>query len=228
QLALCGHGHANQLYDWEGIPGVMARSNLRAKDTIGGYNIITVADGKATFRVRRPLSHTEESWLQVPLKNHHFALETKSYKRPDFSANDKYADRVKVAWSFQDDSDLGAGFARYKNTVITGNTSGKVYALDLTSGQKVWEYTTGGKVYSTPAVWKNTVVVGSSDHYIYGIDAKHGRLKWNIETGKAVLGSPVVEKGIAFIGGSDGSFKAIDIQKGKVKWSFDKLKGYVS
>jgi len=228
QLALCGHGHANQLYDWEGIPGVMARSNLRAKDTIGGYNIITVADGKATFRVRRPLSHTEESWLQVPLKNHHFEKGSTSHKRPDFSVNEKYADKVKVAWSFQDDSDLGAGFARYKNTVITGNTGGKVYALDLTSGQKVWEYTTGGKVYSTPAVWKNTVVVGSSDHYIYGIDAKNGRLKWKIETGKAVLGSPVVEKGIAFIGGSDGSFKAIDIQKGQVKWSFDKLKGYVS
>ncbi|ULT22104.1 hypothetical protein KUH03_21525 [Sphingobacterium sp. E70] len=35
QLAFCGHGHANKAYDWEGIPGVMGRSNLRANKPIG-------------------------------------------------------------------------------------------------------------------------------------------------------------------------------------------------
>ncbi|WP_217452151.1 metallophosphoesterase family protein [Mucilaginibacter humi] len=36
QLIICGHGHSNHHLDFEGIPGVMGRSNLRAKDSIGG------------------------------------------------------------------------------------------------------------------------------------------------------------------------------------------------
>ena len=33
QVILCGHGHANQAMNFEDIPGVMGRSNLRAKAT---------------------------------------------------------------------------------------------------------------------------------------------------------------------------------------------------
>ena len=36
QFAICGHGHRNREMDFEGIPGTMGRSNLRAKDEVGG------------------------------------------------------------------------------------------------------------------------------------------------------------------------------------------------
>src|SRR5512133_3280290 len=36
QAVLCGHGHANKRYVFEGVPGVMGRSNLRARDAEGG------------------------------------------------------------------------------------------------------------------------------------------------------------------------------------------------
>ena len=31
QLILCGHGHSNRQLNFEGIPGIMGRSNLRAR-----------------------------------------------------------------------------------------------------------------------------------------------------------------------------------------------------
>lgn len=226
QFAMCGHGHQNHLYDWEGISGVMGRSNLRAKDPVGGYNLITITPDKAVYRMRKPLVSTEEPWLEVPLKSYVPAEE--SYPRPDFSVNAQGDRSPKVVWEYQDDSDLGAGFARYGKYVITANTQGVLYALDYKTGKKRWESTTGGKIYSTPAVWKSTVVVGSSDHFIYAFSARDGRLKWKMETGKAVLGSPEIADGVAFIGGSDGVFRAIDIESGKVKWTFDQVKGYVS
>lgn len=228
QLALCGHGHVNKVYDWEGIPGVMSRSNLRAKDSVGGYNIITIGNGMAVYQVRRPLAITEESWAQVPLLHHQFAQQKTAYKRPDFSVNAQYADKVKLVWKFQNEADLGAGFAETKNLLITGNTQGTVFALDKRAGRTAWEFKTGGKVYSTPAVWKNTVVVGSSDGYIYGIHAEQGILRWKLKTDKAVLGSPVVAAGVAYIGSSDGRFRAVDVATGQLKWSFDNVKGYVS
>lgn len=228
QLALCGHGHSNKVYDWEGIPGVMSRSNLRAKDSVGGYNIVQIANGEAAFEVRRPLLETEPAWATVKLEDHQFATDSRSFKRPDFSVNEKYQDKVVSVWRFEDMGDLGAGFAKYENKVITANTKGQVYALDIRTGVKDWEFRTGGKVYSTPAVWKDIVVVGSSDAHIYGLSAQTGELRWKVNAGKAVLGSPAVKDGIAYIGGSDGKFRALDVKTGDQIWVFDKLQGYVS
>ncbi|RZL57781.1 MAG: metallophosphoesterase, partial [Pedobacter sp.] len=42
QYAICGHGHNNHQYNFEGIPATMGRSNLRAKDSIGGYNVVNM------------------------------------------------------------------------------------------------------------------------------------------------------------------------------------------
>lgn len=66
QLALCGHGHQNRLFDFEGIPGVMCRSNLRAADSVGAYQIVTYDGVNATFHLRYPGVRTEENaWLEV-------------------------------------------------------------------------------------------------------------------------------------------------------------------
>src|SRR5699024_9705667 len=42
QAALCGHGHRNKKLNFEGIPATMGRSNLRAGEKIGGYNLVKV------------------------------------------------------------------------------------------------------------------------------------------------------------------------------------------
>ncbi len=224
QLALCGHGHQNKLYDWEGIPGVMSRSNLRAKDSIGGYNIISIENGQAIFQVKRPLAQLETAWLTVPLKP--IAKDTKPVViRPNYELNKT---STKLHWDFEDHGDIGAGLSTDGKHIFAANTVGEVYALHAKTGKKVWTYKTGGKVYSTPAVAKGRLVVGSSDHHIYGLNAKNGQLIWKLKTDKAVLGSPEIKGSLAYIGGSDGIFRAIDITSGKLVWEFKDVKGYVS
>ena len=225
QLALCGHGHINKLYDWEGIPGVMARSNLRAKDAVGGYNIITVSSDSVFFRVRRPLMITEDYWLKLPLKRVSPDA-AQAVKRPNYALNAN--SQAKVVWEFEDHGDIGAGITADKKWMYTANTVGEVYALDLKTGKQQWTFKTAGKVYSTPAVHKGVVVVGSSDHFIYGIHAKTGKELWKMEADKAVLGSPAVKNGKAYIGASDGIFRCIDVKTGKLIWSYNNVQGYVS
>ncbi|MBV2228706.1 MAG: PQQ-binding-like beta-propeller repeat protein [Sphingobacterium mizutaii] len=225
QLALCGHGHINKLYDWEGIPGVMARSNLRAKDAVGGYNIITVSSDSVFFQVRRPLFITEDYWLKLPLKPVSPDV-AQGVKRPNYALNAN--SQAKVLWEYEDHGDIGAGITADKKWMYTANTVGEVYALDLKTGKKQWTFKTAGKVYSTPAVHKGVVVVGSSDHFIYGINAKTGKELWKLQADKAVLGSPVVKNGKAYIGASDGIFRCIDVKTGKLIWSFNEVQGYVS
>ena len=227
RLILCGHGHTNQAQRFEGIPGVMGRSNLRAKKNTGGYNIVTITPKEAIYQERNPDSITQAPWLTIALKKHHFALDTTNYARPSYAVNKHYSD-IKEQWVFEDHSDVGAGLSQYKHQIITGNTHGEIYALDFRDGKKTTLYRTKGKIYSTPAIWKNIVVVGSTDNHIYGISLKTNQLLWSVSTQKAVLGSPTIYKGVCYIGASDGAFRAIDMKTGKIKWTFEGLKGYVS
>ncbi|MGX5691152.1 outer membrane protein assembly factor BamB family protein [Arcticibacter tournemirensis] len=226
QLILCGHGHNNHLYDFEGIPGVMGRSNLRAKDSIGGYNIVTIEGGNAIFEVRRPVVRSQSQWLKVAMTNHHFGRDTQRYFRPSYAVNDKYPE-AKVLWQYQDKSDVGAGTASGEGLVVATNTSGHIYALDKKTGKQKWLYKTSGKIYSTPEVTGNYVVTGSSDNHIYCLSLLTGKLIWKVAALKPVLGSPVIKNKTVYIGSSDGHFRALKLESGKLEWDFDEVKGFV-
>ncbi|WP_245957515.1 outer membrane protein assembly factor BamB family protein [Chitinophaga flava] len=226
QLILCGHGHTNKVFDFENIPGVMCRSNLRAKDSIGGYNIITVANNQATFEERTPLIGKNRQWTVQQLKNHHARYDAAPFERPSFAMNDSFPG-VKALWTFQDNSDIGSGMALAKDLVISTNTAGEVYALQVNNGKKKWTFKTGGKIYATPAVAGNDIVVASSDHYVYCIQASNGKQRWRFETGKPVVASAQITNGIAYIGSSDGHFRAINVATGKLVWEFTEVKGFV-
>ena len=84
QLALCGHGHSNRKLNFEGIPAVMGRSNLRANKEIGGYNIVTIKNNMVTYQERTPGVETKPVWATVELRNHNFKNETATYYRPSY------------------------------------------------------------------------------------------------------------------------------------------------
>lgn len=223
QFALCGHGHNNRLYKWDDIPGVMVRSNLRAKAEVGGYNIITLTGDSVFFQERNPGISTKEAWLKLPLKKINFSG---NYKRPDFSVNN--CTKAKVEWEYINDGDLGAGISSDGKLAFTANTIGEVFALDINTGERKWVFQTGGKVYSTPAVAGGIVVLGSSDNFIYAVDSKTGTEIWKVQANHAVLGSPAIYKGKVYIGASDGIFRCLDLKSGEVVWTFNEVKNYVS
>lgn len=47
--------------------------------------------------------------------------------------------------------------------VFVGSNDGRVYGLDLVSGEKVWEYEAASPLTSSPAVAKGQVVVTAAD-----------------------------------------------------------------
>ena len=226
QLILHGHGHGNRKFNYDGIPAVMGRSNLRAKDTIGGYNIVSLQNNAASFEVRQPGKETQPKWLEVSLVKHDFANDPTTYHRPSFVVNKLYPD-VKLLWEYQDDSDVGAGTATHKNLLIATNTTGLIYALESKTGKRKWAYRTNGKIYSTPAVANGYVVVGSSDNHIYCLSASTGKLVWKFTAQKPMLGSPLIEKGVVYIGASDGHFRALSLKNGKLIWDFDQVSSFV-
>jgi len=226
QLILCGHGHANHQFNFEGIPGIMGRSNLRAKKEVGGYNVVTIKDGAVTYEERNPLTNEQKEWAQVKLYQHDFAADTTHYFRPSYAVNKIYKN-VKTVWQYNDNSDIGSGVAVNKNLVIASNSNGQVYALNLKNGKKVWTFSTKGKIYSTPAVENDLAVVASTDDNIYCLNAKNGKLVWKFETKKPIVANPLIKNGVVFIGAADGHFRAFDLKSGKLKWDYFGVKGFV-
>src|SRR5208337_292797 len=95
---------------------------------------------------------------------------------------------------------------------------------------ELWRFTTGGVVYSSPAVADGTVYIGSEDKNLYAVDARTGKEKWRFAMGGWVYSSPAVANGIVYAGtsyeslydlkGANGSLYAIDATTGKEKWRF--------
>nr|WP_320000459.1 PQQ-binding-like beta-propeller repeat protein [uncultured Draconibacterium sp.] len=226
QADLLGHGHRNKLFDFEGIPGVMGRSNLRAKNEIGGYNIVTIKQDTMFYTERTPGVETHEAWCKVPLVNHHFDTEKTDYPRPDYSINDKYPEVSKV-WEVQDVSDIGTGITEEGNIAVYGNAAGVIVALDKNTGKIIWQFQTSGKIYSTPAIANDKVVCASTDNTIYCLNLETGQEEWSFATEKSIVASPVIRKKSVYIGSSEGIFRSINLKTGELNWAFTEVKNFV-
>lgn len=226
-LALCGHGHNNRTVKAEDIPAVMGGSNLRAKETEGGYNLVDVRKDSILFIVRRPLSKTEKLWTGVKNEKQDYDL-TKKFPRPDFSINQQYSN-VKPVWMYSSDANVISTpvVLSTNDYVVFGNQNGKIEALDLETGKLKWTYKTGGPIFSSPTELNGEIAVGSTDGHIYYLN-ENGKLLWKLKTGAAVLGSPVIDNHTIFIGSSDHRFRGVSIEGRQVMFSYDSLKGPVT
>ena len=223
-LFMCGHGHANKALNFEDIPGVMGRSNLRAKKEAGGYNFVEVRSDSILFAEVNPVTSDMKQWTAVKIEQHNYDA-AKKYPRPDYQVNQSYPN-VKTKWVYASEANVISTPAVNNGLVVFGNQQGKMVALSLSNGKTKWSYQTGAAIYSSPAIAANKIVFGSTDGYIYCLN-RSGKLQWKYKANAAVLGSPVIDSNIVYIGASDHRFRAIDLQSGKEKWVFNGLDGPV-
>jgi outer membrane protein assembly factor BamB/predicted MPP superfamily phosphohydrolase len=226
QVVLCGHGHANHAYLFEGVPGVMGRSNLRARAPVGGYNLVEIKDGTMTCSERTTGQETHPPWHTVKLQQRDYAADTNRYPRPDFAVNSRYP-KVKAVWTQNTGYTIASTPAVWKGLAILGDASGTVWAFNLKTGQVEWKFKTENAVYSTPEVSGNLVVFASTDGIIYALKAGTGKEAWRYKTSRPIVACPRIADGVVYIGSSEGTFRALDLASGKPVWQFDGLAGFV-
>jgi serine/threonine-protein kinase len=90
-------------------------------------------------------------------------------------------------------------------------------------GTLLWEFKTGGEVFSSPSIGANgTVYFGSYDQYVYALDGKSGAKKWEFKTKGPVRASPAIgPDGTVYIGSRDRKVYALDGKTGAKKWEFE-------
>jgi outer membrane protein assembly factor BamB/Icc-related predicted phosphoesterase len=226
QAMLCGHGHRNKNYDFEGIPGAMGRSNLRAKYRIGGYNLVSVQNDSLFFRERTPGYQTGDVWRKFPLEEQPYQADATPYPRPSYEINEQYP-HVKKVWAIQDDSDIAAEIIVVDDLAIYPNANGCVRALNVDSGKEIWAFQTGGRIFSSPVEKDGKIVIASTDSVIYCIEKTAGELIWKKRTEKAIVAHPVIDEDRIYIGSSEGKFRCLDLNTGKDIWTFDEVDFFI-
>jgi outer membrane protein assembly factor BamB len=102
--------------------------------------------------------------------------------------------------------------------VYIASSNGKLYAMDAISLDKEWEFSTGDKIWSTPAIAGDTLFTGSFDKKLYAINAVDGSQKWEFPTQGAIVSTPLVYNDTVYVGSFDRYFYAVDATNGQIKW----------
>ena len=225
RLFIGGHYHANRNERYDGIPGILMRSNLRDKDGKQGYGIYEVTSDSIKVFTQR-IGEPAKQWASFSLTEQYYDRQGKAEKYPDFSVNQEYS-KAKEQWMVQTGVGIYCSPAVEKDKVFVGDDLGCLTAYALKNGKKLWSFASGKRIVGTPAVSEGIVVFGSADRNIYGLNAADGSLRWKVEAAEPVLGAVTIHEGIAYVGASDNTFRAIDVQTGKVVWSYDQVKGYI-
>jgi outer membrane protein assembly factor BamB len=113
----------------------------------------------------------------------------------------------EVTWRFEPTRHAQPFFASAAVTeplVITASRDKTVHALDRRDGKEIWQYTTEGKIDSSPVVAGGRVYVGSYDGNLYVLDLARGTLIQKLTLGKAILASCAVAGDCLVIGTDDG------------------------
>jgi 3',5'-cyclic AMP phosphodiesterase CpdA len=65
KAVLGGHYHRNVVFNYDGIPGIINRSTLRGKESVGGYSIFSISDSLKVYEKR--IGQPEQLWMALPL-----------------------------------------------------------------------------------------------------------------------------------------------------------------
>ena len=81
--------------------------------------------------------------------------------------------------------------------VFLGNTDGRIYAYDASTGRLDWAVQTGAYVYASPAVTNApglgpTIYLGSYDGTFYALNARSGQIAWQYNAHGRISGSATI------------------------------------
>jgi len=81
--------------------------------------------------------------------------------------------------------------------VFLGNTDGRIYAYDASTGRLDWAVQTGAYVYASPAVTNApglgpTIYLGSYDGTFYALNARSGSIDWQFNAHGRISGSATI------------------------------------
>src|SRR5690606_8345442 len=135
--------------------------------------------------------------------------------------------KPRRAWSV----DLGDGERRIgarqgpavaDGRVYAAAAEGRVLALDLQTGKRVWEFKAAKdeklRLTGGPGAGNGLVVVGGLDGAVIALDAQDGSERWRAKVRSEIIAAPTVSQGLVLVRSNDGRITAFDAASGEQRW----------
>jgi outer membrane protein assembly factor BamB len=170
------------------------------------------------------LCPTDSSWLSTPAVTDDYMAYVAGSNGKVYATT--FLGTPQVVWTYATGAAPGGAVimptpALINGVVYVGSYDNKVYAINATTGAKIWSFTTGGDVLSRPTISNGVLYVGSYDNNLYALNAATGALLWSYTTGGAVHSSPCVYNGVVYVGSNDGKVYAINATTGAEVWNYE-------
>ncbi|HEY0732784.1 MAG TPA: PQQ-binding-like beta-propeller repeat protein [Chitinophagaceae bacterium] len=135
-----------------------------------------------------------------------------------------------LLWSVHTAGPLIGSAVTDGNVVYFGSADHHLYAVQITNGNLLWKYPTGGTIRSTPLMVGENIIVNSGDGILYCLDKK-GKPVWKFTTGGEknyalysyadyYHSSPVADGNMIYFGSGDHHIYAVDATTGKLVWKY--------
>ncbi len=220
-----GHYHSNRLSDYDGIPEFICRSNLRAKEPVGGYSMFEVTPDSIIVNEKK-IGEKPRQWGGYSMKEVYYTADNSSYPRPDFSVNSEY-DKVKEVWKTDHPNAIYTSPVVYNDKAYLGDDTGIFSCYNVKDGRRIWNLASDKRIVGTAAAAEGIVVFGSADNNIYALNAETGKFIWRFATREPVLGSVAIDDGKVYVGDSDHTFRCLALKTGDLIWEYTDVKGYI-
>lgn len=140
--------------------------------------------------------------------------------------------------------DISASPNLQGDRIFVGIGDGSMWALEKTTGRKIWQFKSQNSVLSTSACLENSasgesdsvslntyeemIYFGSTDGFLYALQAKSGKLNWKFKAEGGIYSSPAVKNEMIFFGSVDGNLYALYLKDGTLAWKFKTGEGIYS
>lgn len=105
--------------------------------------------------------------------------------------------------------------------VFVTNKSGRVTAVTLKNGYKLWQVNLKQRLSSAPAVDEGIIVLTSMRPQLIALEAESGNLIWRAQLPNQVLASPAISQDRVVVKTIDGQILAFDLKTGHALWRYD-------
>jgi eukaryotic-like serine/threonine-protein kinase len=128
----------------------------------------------------------------------------------------------ELQWSFEAEQSFWSPPVADGKTLFIGSLDRKLYALDASSGEKVWQKDLGAAILCSPVTGTDLpLFVAAFDGSLLALDKSTGDILWQESYDGRLWSTPALQDGLLYFGDDLGVIRAVDASNGSLVWSDD-------
>jgi outer membrane protein assembly factor BamB len=223
--------YANQVYalrlkdgslNWRYPEKVEAARTYYANPAINGSNVI-VGDYKNTLSAINIQTGTE-TWTFEGASNRYIggALVVGDTILAPNADHNLYALDLNgnLKWKFTAKQALWSTPIVNEDVVYLSSMDHFLYAINIKSGQSIWEVDMGGAIVYSPSFDTDTIFVATLANEVVAVNANSGAIIWKNKSEVGLWSQPVYNNGVVYYGDTAGKIFAVSATDGSAIWDY--------